>query len=128
MLISDPGFGSGSGIRDGKNLDPGSGIWDENNLDSGSGIRKKHPGPATMEISSSNFLGLQELNKNQTLCGKAFWDETKSFLQSKAAAVALKERKTTYELDFLSPTRQPTPSPNYVPRSKTPTAAYLPKI
>jgi hypothetical protein len=60
----------GSGIRDGKNLDPESGIWDGKNSDSGSGIWDKHPGSSKLEISSPNLLGLKELSNNQTLCGK----------------------------------------------------------
>jgi hypothetical protein len=63
---SDPG----SGIQDGKNLNPGSRIRDGKNLDPGTRIRDKHPGSAKLEISSLNFLGLKELNNNQTLCGK----------------------------------------------------------
>ncbi len=77
----------GLGIHDGKNLDPESGIWDGKNSDSGSGIWDKHPGSAKLEISSPNLLGLKEPSN------KAFWDETKSFLPSKAASAALKEEK-----------------------------------
>ncbi len=36
---------------------------------------------------------------------KAFWDETKSFLQSKVASVALKRGKTPVNWIFQSPTR-----------------------
>ncbi len=54
---------------------------------------------------------------------KAFWDETKSFLQSKVASVALKIGKTTVNWIFQSPIRHSRP-PNYVPRGETVTAAY----
>jgi hypothetical protein len=47
---------------------------------------------------------------------KAFWDETKSFLQSKAASVALKRGKNTCKLDFSLSNKIQPPSPNYVPR------------
>jgi hypothetical protein len=72
----------GSRIRDGKNSDPGTGIQDEKIWipDPGSGMEKirirdpgsrvKHPRSAKLEISSSNLLGLKELNNNRTLCGK----------------------------------------------------------
>jgi hypothetical protein len=60
----------GSGIRDGKNLDPVSWIWDGKHSDLGFRIRDKHPRSAKMEISSPNLLGLKEPNNNQTLCGK----------------------------------------------------------
>ncbi len=58
---------------------------------------------------------------------KAFWDETKSFLQSKVVSVALMRGKTTCELDFSISNKTEPPSPNYVPRGKTVTAAYLHK-
>jgi hypothetical protein len=63
---ADPGWKKfGSGMRD-----PESGIWDGKNSDSGSGIWDKHPGPAKLEISSPNLLGLKEPSNNRTLCGK----------------------------------------------------------
>jgi hypothetical protein len=49
---------------------------------------------------------------------KAFWDETKSYLQSKVASVALKRGKTPGNWIFQSPRRQPPPSLNYVPRGE----------
>jgi hypothetical protein len=58
---------------------------------------------------------------------KAFWDEIKSFLQSKAASVALKRGKTPVNWIFQSPTRQSLPSSNYVPRGENITGAYLHK-
>ncbi len=58
---------------------------------------------------------------------KAFWDETKSFLQYKAASVELKRRKTPVNQFFRSPRRQPPPLPNYCPRDKTVTAVYIHK-
>jgi hypothetical protein len=57
---------------------------------------------------------------------KAFWDKTKSFLQSKIASVA-SERKNTCELDFSISDKTQPPLPNYVPRGETTTAAYLHK-
>ncbi len=77
-----------SGIQDGKNFDPGSGIRDGKNSDLGSRIWDKHPGSAKLEILLPNLLGLKEPNNNGTLCGKAFWDETRSFLQSKVVSRA----------------------------------------
>jgi hypothetical protein len=91
----------GSGIQDRKNLDPESGIWDGKNSDSGSGIWDNHPGSAKLEISLPNLLGLKEPSNNR----KAFWDETKSFLPSKAASAALKRGKTPVNWIFHSPTR-----------------------
>ncbi len=58
---------------------------------------------------------------------KAFWDNTKSFLQYKAASVELKRGKTPVKLFFQSPRRWPPPPPNYAPRGKTVTAAYIHK-
>ncbi len=94
MRIQDPGlkiFGSGiwdpgwkkfgSRIRDGKF---GSGIWD---LGSGINILRS-------AISLPNLLGLKKRIIIEPFVEKAFWDETKSFLESKAASVALKRGKT----------------------------------
>ncbi len=108
-------------------MDPGSGTRDGKNSDSGSSIRDKLPGSAKLEISSQNLLGLEEPNNNQNLCGKGIWDENKSFLQSKAASVVLKERKNTCELDFSISNKTTPPLPNYVLRGETNTAAYLHK-
>jgi hypothetical protein len=58
---------------------------------------------------------------------KAFWDKTKSFLQCNAASVELKRGKTLVNQFFPSPRRRPPPPPNYVPRGKTVTAAYIHK-
>jgi hypothetical protein len=41
---------------------------------------------------------------------KAFWDETKSFLQYKGASVELKRAKTPVNQFFQSPTRGPSPT------------------
>ncbi len=41
---------------------------------------------------------------------KAFWDETKSFLQYKGASVELKRAKTPVNQFFQSPTRRPPPT------------------
>jgi hypothetical protein len=41
---------------------------------------------------------------------KAFWDETKSFLQYKGASVELKRSKTPVNQFFQSPTRRPPPT------------------
>jgi hypothetical protein len=61
---------------------------------------------------------------------KAFWDETKSFLQYKGASVELKRAKTPVNQFFQSPTydrRQLPLPPNYAPRGKTVTSAYIHK-
>jgi hypothetical protein len=76
MQIHNPGSGmekiqiQGSGIQDGKNLDPGSGIQDGKSSDPGSRICDKHPGSAKLEILSPNLPGLKEPSNNRTLCGK----------------------------------------------------------
>jgi hypothetical protein len=102
----------GSRIWDGKNSNLGSGIQDGKNLDPGSGsgmgnmrIRDKHPRSAKLEILLPNLLGLKEPKNNQTLCGKAFRDETKSFLQSKVTSVTSERGKTPVNWIFQSPTR-----------------------
>jgi hypothetical protein len=56
----------GSGIQDGKNLDPVSWIRDGKHSDSGFRIRDKHPRSAKLEISSPDLLGLKEPNNNGT--------------------------------------------------------------
>ena len=58
---------------------------------------------------------------------KAFWDETKSFLQYKGASVELKRAKTPVNQFFQFPGRRLLPPLNYVPRGKTVTAAYIHK-
>ncbi len=58
---------------------------------------------------------------------KAFWDETKSFLQYKGAPVELKRAKIPVNQFFQSPRRRPPPPLNYTPRGKTVTAAYIHK-
>jgi hypothetical protein len=83
--IQDPG----SGMEKLRIRDPS--FWD------------KHPGSAKLDISSPNLLGLKEPNNNRTFVEKAFWDETKSFLQSKAALLALKRGKTPVNWIFQSP-------------------------
>ncbi len=42
----------------------------------------------------------RELIKIKSFVDRAFWDETKSFLQYKARISAIKERKNSCELDF----------------------------
>jgi hypothetical protein len=41
---------------------------------------------------------------------KAFWDETKSFLQYKGESLELKRAKTPVNQFFQSPTRRPPPT------------------
>jgi hypothetical protein len=41
---------------------------------------------------------------------KAFWDETKSFLQNKGESLELKRAKTPENQFFQSPTRRPPPT------------------
>jgi hypothetical protein len=105
----------GSRIQDGKNSDPGSGIQDGKKfgsrirdgktLDPGSRIRDKHPRSAKLEIVSPNLLGLKESTIIEPFVQKAFWDETKSFLQSKFESVVIKRGNTPVNLIFQSPTR-----------------------
>jgi hypothetical protein len=66
----------------------------------GSGFWDKHPGSATLEISSPNLLRRREPNNNQTLHGKHF-GMTRSFLQSKAASEALKRGQTPVNWIFF---------------------------
>jgi hypothetical protein len=87
-------------------------------LDPGSRIRDKHPGSAKLEFSSPNLLGLKEQNNNQTLFGKGILGRDQ---------VGVKERENTCELDFSISNKTRLPSPNYVPRGETVTAAYLHK-
>ncbi len=61
---------------------------------------------------------------------KAFWDETKSFLQYKGASVELKRAKIPVTIFFNhqeDDRRRPPLPPNYAPRGKTVTAAYIHK-
>jgi len=58
---------------------------------------------------------------------KAFWDETKYFLQYKAASVELKRGKTPVNQFFQFPGRRLPPPPNYIPMGETVTAAYIHK-
>ncbi len=95
----------GSGIQDGKNLDPVSWIRDGKHSDSGFRIRDKHPRSAKLEISSPNLLGLKEPIIIEPFVEKAFWDKTKSFLQSKVASVVSERGKTPVNWIFQSPTR-----------------------
>jgi hypothetical protein len=59
---------------------------------------------------------------------KAFWDETKSFLQYKGASVEQREQKHLGTIFFnhqKDDRRRPQLPPNYAPRGKTVTAAYI---
>jgi hypothetical protein len=80
--------------------DPDPKPWDP-----GSKIQDKHPGSAKLEILSPNLLGLKDRIIIEPFVEKAFWDETKSFLQSKVASVALKRGKTPVNWIFQTPTR-----------------------
>ncbi len=76
----------GSGIQNRKHLDPGCGIRDGKNSDPGYRIWDKDPESAKLDLENRAII--------EPFVEKAFWDETKSFLQSKAASVALKRGKT----------------------------------
>jgi hypothetical protein len=105
----------GSRIRDGKNLDPGSGIQDGKNLDPESGIwdgKKSDPGSGINIPDQQNWKSRRQICwdfKNRVIIEpfveKAFWDETKSFLPSKAASAVLKRGKTPVNWIFHSPTK-----------------------
>jgi hypothetical protein len=61
---------------------------------------------------------------------KIFWDKTKSFLQYKGASVELKRAKHLGTIFFnhqKDNRRRPPLPPNYAPRGKTVTAAYIHK-
>ena len=100
-------------IRDGKNSDPGSGIQDGKNLDPGSGMEKiriRDPRFGITIPDQQNWKSCRQIClKNRILIEpfveKAFWDETKSVLQSKVASVSLKRGKTPVNWIFQSLTR-----------------------
>jgi hypothetical protein len=87
----------------------------------------KHPGSAKLEILLPNLLGLKELNNNRTLCGKGILGWYQVIFTIKGRISGVNERKNTCELDFSISNKTGLPSPNYVPRGKTVTAAYLHK-
>jgi hypothetical protein len=76
-----------------------------------------------------NFFTAFDTNqiKIKSSVDKAFWDETKSFLQYKAASVMLRRGKIPVDQFFQSPRRRLLLLLNYVPRGKTVTAAYIHK-
>ncbi len=78
-------------IRDGKNSDQRSGI----NI----------PDQQNWKSRRQICQDLQNRIIFEPFVEKAFWDETKSFLQSKAASVALKRGKTPVNWIFQSSTR-----------------------
>ena len=87
IWIKDPGFGMGNiRIRD-----PGSGI----NI----------PDQQNWKFRRQICQVLKNRIIIEPFVEKAFWDETKSFLQSKVASVALKRGKTPVNWIFQSPTR-----------------------
>ncbi len=57
---------------------------------------------------------------------KAFWEENKSFLQYNAALVEKREEKHLWT-SFFNHHEDDRHHPNYVPRDKTVTAAYIHK-
>jgi hypothetical protein len=59
-----------------------------------------------------NFVATftRNLIKIKSSVDKAFWDETKSFLQYKGASVELKRAKTPVNQFFQSPTRRLVPT------------------
>jgi hypothetical protein len=99
MPIRDPGFGMEKvWIRDqGSRMEK---IWIQ---DLGSGmekIRNRDPGSGINILDRQNWKSRCQICKdlrNQVIIKpfleKAFWDETKSFLQSKALSMALKRGK-----------------------------------
>jgi hypothetical protein len=105
-------------------LNLGFRIWDGKNSYLGSGIQDKHPGSATLEILLPNLL---EPNNNEIFGEKAFWGETKSFLQSKAASVALKRGKKTPVNWIFNLQQDNAAVAELRPQGKTVTATYLHK-
>jgi hypothetical protein len=105
-------------VRDpGKNLDPGSGIqdgkiWIQNPKSGMEKIQIRDPGSGINIPDQHNWKSRRQICwdlKNRVIIEpfveKAFWDETKSFLPSKAASAALKRGKTPVNCIFHSPTR-----------------------
>ena len=108
--------------------DPGSGmekiwIWDQESRmekiwiqNPGSGMEKiriRDPGSGINIPDQQNWKSRRQICwdlKNRVIIEpfveKAFWDETKSFLKSKVASVALKRGKTPVNWIFQSPTRR----------------------
>ncbi len=101
-------------------------IWIQN---PGSGMEKnriRDPGSGINILDQQNWKSRRQICqdlKNRVIIEpfveKAFWYETKSFLQSKAASLALKRGKTPVNWIFHSPTRHgrrpPTTSPGAKP-------------
>jgi hypothetical protein len=84
-------------------------------------------------MSCLNFVATFARNqiKRKSSVDKALCDETKSFLQYKGASVELKRAKTPVNPSFFNhqqeDRRQLTLPPNYAPRGKTVTSAYIHK-
>ncbi len=79
-----------------------------------------------------NFVAAFAKNqiKIKSSVDKAFWDKTKSFLEYKGVSVELKRAKTPVN-QFLNhqqdDSRRLALPPNYAPRGKTVTSAYIHK-
>ena len=82
---------------------PGSGMEKIRIRDPGFGINI--PDQQNWKSCRQIFQDLKNRTIFEPFVEKAFWDETKSFFQSKVASVALKRGKTTVNCIFQSPTR-----------------------
>ncbi len=110
--------------------DPGSGmekIWIQNPGSGMEKIRIRDPGYGTNIRDQQNWISCRQICwdlKNRVIIEpfveKAFWDETKSFLPSKAASAALRIGKTPVNWIFHSPTRH-----DHRPRTTSPGAKPL---
>jgi hypothetical protein len=65
----------------------------------------KHPGTANWKSWCQICQDLKNRIIIKPFVEKAFWEETKAFLRSKAASVAVKRGKTPVNWIFQSPTR-----------------------
>jgi hypothetical protein len=111
MRIRDPGPGMEKiWIRDqGSRMEK---VWIQNPGSGMEKIRIRDPGSGINILDQQNWKSRRKICfdlKNRVIIKpfveKAFWDETKSFLQSKAASVVLKRGKTPVNWIFHSPTR-----------------------
>jgi hypothetical protein len=83
--------------------DPGSGMEKIRIRDPGSGINI--PNQQNWKFHRQIYLDLKNQIIIKPFVEKAFWDETKSFLISNFASVALQRGKTPVNWIFQSPTR-----------------------
>ena len=111
MRIRDPGSGMEK-IWIGDQGSRMKKIWIQNPVSGMEKIRIRDPGSGRNIPDQQNWISRRQICrdlKNRVIIEpcveKGFWDETKSFLPSKAASAALKRGKTPVNWIFHSPTR-----------------------